>query len=116
MLGDSDMLTDPAEDPFDEMYGPPCLGCGFARTCDDCVAEDEYNKYLDERVNRLGPELAMLPDFMECYDCGRQHLMVMTDDFGFKYVLRRPVGLGPIAEAHRDPTQTYRLECGHGAM
>jgi hypothetical protein len=42
--------------------------------------------------------------------------MVMTDDFGFKYVLRRPVGLGPIAEAHRDPTQTYRLECGHGAM
>lgn len=128
-------MSDPAEDPFDEMYRnkglgpmhpedpgdeywpwPQCPDCGFARTCKACVAEDEFNEYLDERVARLGPELAMLPDFMECYDCGRQHLMVMTDPWGFKFVWRRPVGLGPIAEAHRDPTQTYVLECGHGAM
>jgi hypothetical protein len=58
----------------------------------------------------------MLPDRMECYDCGREHLMVMLDELGFKFVWRRPVGLGPIAEAHRDPTQMYRLECGHLAM
>jgi hypothetical protein len=42
--------------------------------------------------------------------------MYLTDQWGMKFVWRRPVGLGPIAEAHRDPTQTYKLECGHGAM
>jgi hypothetical protein len=96
--------------------GPPCKDCEWARTCDACVAEDEFNKYMDERVERLGWELAVLPDFMECYDCGRQHLMVMEDAWGFKYVLRRVAGLGPIVNQRQDPTQTYRLECGHGAM
>ena len=96
--------------------GQPCFTCGWAYNCADCQAEEEYNKYLDERVQRLGLELAVLPDFMECYTCGLQHLIVMKDIWNMKYVLRRPVGLGPIAEAHRDPTQTYRLECGHLAM
>jgi hypothetical protein len=53
---------------------------------------------------------------MECYDCGRQHLMVMEDAWGFRFVWRRPVGLGPVINQRQDPTQTYRLECGHGAM
>jgi hypothetical protein len=110
------------EDPGDDMYGPPCPDCGFERTCEACKAEDAYYEYMAERVERLGEELAMLPDFMECYDCGRNPLMLLTPsrlvirDLGFKCVMRRPVGLGPIAEAHRDPTQTYRLECGHGAI
>jgi hypothetical protein len=98
--------------------GPPCLGCGFARTCEDCIAEDEYNKYLEERVARLGSELAMVPDEMECYDCGR-HLpasICQVDRFGMRYFMRRVVALGPIADAHRDPTQTYRLVCRHVAM
>jgi hypothetical protein len=96
--------------------GQPCMGCGWEYNCPDCQDEEEYNRYLDERVSRLGPELAMLPDLMPCYECGREHLMVMTDSWGFKYVPRRPVGLGPVAEAHRDPTQTYRVECGHITM
>ncbi len=98
------------------MMGPPCPECSFARTCEMCKAEDAYYEYMEERVARLGAELAMLPDEIECYDCGRQHLMVMQDAWGFKFVWRRPTGLGPIAEAHRDPTQMYRLECGHLTM
>jgi hypothetical protein len=115
-------MTDPAFDPFDEMYGPPCPGCSYARTCEACKAEDAYYEYMAERVERLGEELAMLPDFMECYDCGRNPLMLLTpsrliiSDLGFKYVMRRPVKLGGIAEPRRDPTQTYVVECGHVLM
>ena len=104
------------------MLGPPCPDCVHARTCEACKAEDAYYEYMAKRVELLGEELAMLPDFMECYECGRNPLMLLTPrrlhegDLGFNYVWRKPVGLGPIAEAHRDPTQTYRLECGHGAM
>jgi hypothetical protein len=102
--------------------GQPCMTCGWAYNCADCQAEEEYNKYLDERVQRLGVELAMLPDFMRCYTCGRNPLMLLTPrrlfkgDLGFKFVMRRPVGLGPVAQPNFDPTQTYRLECGHLEM
>lgn len=126
------MFSDPADDPLDPMYdemtfGPlteedaywaymPCQGCGGEMKCKPDCPKQAYNAYLEERINRLGVELAMLPDWMECYDCGREHLMVMTSKCGIKYVLRRPVGLGPIVDAHRDPTQMYRLECGHLTM
>ena len=102
--------------------GPPCPTCEFARTCDACKAEDAYYAYMAERVERLGEELAMLPDFMECYECARNPLMLLTPrrivrgEFGIKCVMRRPVGLGPIADERRDPTQTYRVECGHVVM
>lgn len=112
------------EDPGDDYWdGPPCPDCGFERTCEACKAEDAYYEYMEERVERLGEELAMLPDFMECYECGHNVLIrtltpgrIHVGDLDFKFVWRRPVRLGPIAEAHRDPTQTYVLECGHGAM
>jgi hypothetical protein len=100
----------------------PCQTCGAEGPCKPDCAEDKYNRELAERVERLGPELAMLPDLIECYACGRNPLMLLTPsrlhvgDLGFKYVLQPPVGLGPIAEAHRDPTQTYRLKCGHLEM
>lgn len=121
-------LNDPASDPYDEMYmGPlteedqywadmPCQACGLVGKCADDCPEAAYNAYIEERVNRLGIELAMLPDCMECYECGHQHLMVMFDKWGMKYVMRRPVGLGPVIDEKRDPTQTYRVECGHLAM
>jgi hypothetical protein len=108
------IMTDPAEDPYDDVYlDPPCPDCGRARTCEACKAEDAYYEWMEERVQRLGAELAMLPDKMECYPCGREHLIVETDAWGMKFVWRRPIKLGPIAEAHRDPTQTYVVECGH---
>jgi len=100
----------------DSWLGPSCPNCGHDRTCEMCKAEDAYYEYMAERVERLGAELAMLPDEMECYECGHQHLMVMLDAWGFKFVWRGVTGLGPIAEAHRDPTQMYRLECGHLTM
>ena len=96
-------LSDPAEDPFDEMYDPPCDGCEETGPCKDDCPRAAYDAWMEERVDRLGEELAMLPDRMECYDCGRQHLMVMLDKWGFKFVWRRPVGLGPVVEERRDP-------------
>jgi hypothetical protein len=102
--------------------GQPCMTCGWEYNCEDCQSEEAYNRWLDERVQRLGVELAMLPDRIECYTCGRNPLMLLTPsrldkgDLGFKFVWRRPVGLGPVVEERRDPTQTYRLECGHLEM
>lgn len=98
--------------------GPPCRTCGYNWDCEECRAEAEYSAYLDERVNRLGWELAMLPDEMECYDCGH-HLpatITQVDQWGMRYFMRRVVGEGPIANAKQDPTSTYRLVCGHYAM
>lgn len=109
-------LSDPASDPYDEMYDPPCQSCGRKDECAPDCDEAAYNAWLTERVERLGFEMAMLPDFMECYRCGREHLLVQFDNCGFKFVWRRPAALGPIAEPHRDPTQMYRLECGHLAL
>jgi hypothetical protein len=105
---------------YDDDYwlGPPCPNCEHARTCEMCEAEDAYYEYMAERVERLGAELAMLPDEMPCYDCGR-HLpktITQADDWGMRYFMRRVTGLGPIAEPHRDPTQMYRLACGHLTM
>jgi hypothetical protein len=112
----------PLEEDYYESF--PCPSCGEPgnKPCKTDCPEVAYNAYLDERVQRLGVELAMLPDFMECYECGRNPLMRLTPrrvrkgEFGLKYVMRRPIGLGPIAEEFRDPTQMYRLECGHLAM
>lgn len=62
-----------------------------------------YDDYIDEQEAR--GELAMAPESLPCYECG-----------GFDGVTapaRRVVALGPIAEPHRDPTQTYKLDCGH---
>ena len=56
-------------------------------------SEDEWLAYESSRG-----ELAMVPEQIECYQCGGK---------------RTVVKLGPIAEAHRDPTQTYVLACGH---
>lgn len=55
---------------------------------------------------------------MECYRCAREHteLPSETDGFGFRFVWRRCTALGPVVEQRRDPTQTYLLECGHGAI
>jgi hypothetical protein len=106
------------ENDDDYWLGPPCPDCVHARTCEACKAEDAYYAWMEERVERLGPDLAMVPDEMPCYDCGR-HLpkrICQTDEWGMSFVMRRVVALGPIAEPHRDPTQTYRLVCHHGAM
>ena len=68
--------------------------------------EDAEAAYWDAQAAR--GELAGAPETMPCYACG-----------GFNGVdapERTVVALGPVAEAHRDPTTTYRLECGHLAI
>jgi len=64
------------------------------------MTEEEW----DERQVARG-ELAGAPDTMECYEC-------LGFD-GIHFIMQKVVKLGPIVEAHRDPTQTYILECGH---
>lgn len=98
--------------------GPPCRTCGYAWDCDDCIAEQHYSLYLDERIAKFGILLSMLPDEMECYDCGRNLPAFMTkvDSWGMRYFMRRVVGEGPIANHLQDPTSTYRLACGHYTM
>lgn len=128
------MFTDPAYDVYDEMYdepfiGPlteedqywadmPCGGCMQTWPCAKDCPEQAYNDWMAKRIDRLGIELAMLPDEIECYACGR-HLPVRIcqhNRWGQPYMMRRVVGQGPTAEAHRDPTSTYRLVCGHIEM
>jgi hypothetical protein len=84
---------------------------------DDTYEIDEDPAYVAWAEAQMARgELAFAPETMECYPCGREHLLVQTDRFGLKFVPRTVVALGPIAEAHRDPTQTYVLECGHTAI
>jgi hypothetical protein len=52
-----------------------------------------------------------LPDPLVCYACSREAGRNVMDDADC--IRREVVKLGPIAEAHRDPTQTYVLACGH---
>lgn len=60
------------------------------------MTEDEYY----EKETARG-ELAFAPEVADCFQCDR---------FG---VEKKIVALGPIVDARRDPTQSYRLECGH---
>lgn len=98
--------------------GPPCPECGYRWDCEGCKAEADYNAYLDWRCEQFGQTLAFLPDEMECYDCGRHLPQFMTkiDNWGMRYMMRRVVGEGPVANKRVDPTSTYRLACGHYAM
>lgn len=65
--------------------------------------DPEYEAYIAAELAR--GDLAFHQDEAPCYECG-----------GFDGVTaptRKVVKLGPIVERHRDPTQTYVLECGH---
>jgi hypothetical protein len=65
--------------------------------------------YLDWCASEAGRgELAGAPDTIGCYECG-----------GFDGVTapeRTVVKLGRVLEPHRDPTQSYVLDCGHVAI
>jgi len=54
-----------------------------------------------------GP-IADAPDTMHCYACGGYD--------GITYKEQAVIEFGGVAEAHRDPTQVYLLECGHMAI
>jgi hypothetical protein len=97
--------------PIDAESGLCLLGCQPA----DRAA---YEAYMEAEAAR-GP-LAGCPHEMECWECGREALRAgtpyETDEHGYAYVTRAVTALGPVAEAHRDPTSTYRLACGHVGM
>lgn len=64
----------------------------------------EEEAYYEEQMAR--GELAFKAEEMECYEC---------NDFTGHGVTRKVVALGKIVNPV-DPTQSYRLECGHTAI
>lgn len=115
---DDDSFIGPLTEEDQYWADMPCDGCYQSGECTKDCPERAYESWLEERVNRLGWELAMLPDEIECYACGRRlpDRICQHNQWGQAYVMRRIVGEGPIMEAHRDPTSSYRLVCGHIEM
>lgn len=79
------------------------------------IAETLYH----EREQARG-ELAYCPETMPCCECAQLDLPndappILEDQWGHMYVERTVVALGP-AINRADPTQTYRLSCGHLAF
>jgi hypothetical protein len=64
-------------------------------------------EYWEEQEEKRG-ELAGTPTVMPCYECTRARGMDVNDP-----IMIAVKALGPVVEAHRDPTQTYVLSCGH---
>lgn len=72
-------------------------------------------------------EMVTYPEMIACYVCGFEaaprhdgvteegeaYVYVMEDEVQASTPMRRVLGLGPVVEPQRDPTETYRLECGH---
>jgi hypothetical protein len=70
--------------------------------CDpfEAAYDSEADAYWAKQEAR--GRLAGAPEEILCYRCA-----------GPEGVMRAVVALGPIADARRDPTQTYVLVCGH---
>jgi hypothetical protein len=66
-------------------------------------ADPAYEAYCEAQLAR--GELAGVAETAECYEC--------CGFDGIHFEIRKIVALGPVVEAHRDPTQSYKLECGH---
>jgi hypothetical protein len=66
-------------------------------------ADPAYEAYCEAELAR--GELAGVAETAECYEC--------CGFDGIHFEIRKIVALGPVVEAHRDPTQSYKLECGH---
>lgn len=69
---------------------------------DPAIDDPDYVAYLETQEAR--GELAGSPETMGCWECG-----------GFDGVTapeRKVVKLGPVVNP-ADPTQSYKLECGH---
>lgn len=76
------------------------------------------NAYYEHELAR--GELAFCPETMDCYECAQLDLPnegppILEDQWGHMYVERTVVALGPVVN-QADPTQTYRLDCGHLAF
>ena len=74
-----------------------CGGCGHPAEVCDC--DPAYEAFVEAEAAR--GDLAFAPDALPCYVCDRT--VTVT-------------ALGPVVEARRDPTQSYRLACGHAAI
>jgi hypothetical protein len=82
----------------------------FAREYADFEVLDERDEEAELAFHAAeearGP-LAYTPEQMECYECGGFN--------GADGPMKRVVALGKVVN-RADPTQTYRLECGHVAI
>lgn len=104
----TDKQIDEMERHFDEMEERR----RSAMTPKERAAEDAYYAEMQRRDDEGRPY--PIDEMMECWECGHATPSdAKRDDMGNLYILRKCVALGPITEAHRDPTQTYELECGH---
>jgi hypothetical protein len=77
-----------------------------------------YEAYIEEmekrhREGRPWP----VGELLECYICLREcpDALIEKDDHGFPCVMRECVALGPVVN-RADPTQSYKLSCGHYAI
>lgn len=73
-----------------------------------CSAEQIHDAYMTIEASRGA--LAGSPETLPCYDCTREAGLSVMDD---EAVIRREViALGPVVNP-ADPTQSYKLACGH---
>jgi hypothetical protein len=115
----SDVLADAVR--MQETQYPTFQGGYLVTSREEAEDRARYEEWCAEQEAR--GELAGTPESMECYKCG-YHARDMNEPYqtvnneigGYPFIMRKVVALGPIAEAHRDPTQTYKLECEHLAI
>lgn len=106
------------EDPELSPHGPHCrcADCFHGEAC-QCGCNEPldpaYVAYLED-MERREAEGRPWPvgEPMACYQCEPK---TDIDDSGFPCVMRVCTGLGPVVN-RADPTQSYTLDCGHGAI
>jgi hypothetical protein len=79
---------------------PEAAICGHS----SCYEIMETAEYLHDEYQASRGELAGVAETAECYEC--------CGFDGVHFKVRKIVALGPIGN-RADPTQSYKLECGH---
>lgn len=80
----------------------------------DSMTEEEaaaYDAYVSREEAR--GELCGAPEKMPCPDCTKAAGRSWNFNAEYLNEQRSVVKMGPVVEAHRDPTATYVLSCGH---
>lgn len=96
--------SEPTDAEIDAMYG-----------IDGPEASAAYREYVEREEKRERGVLGFRDDALPCYECTRK---LGDDRYGDPFdestcVQVQVVAPGPVVEQRRDPTQTYRLACGH---
>jgi hypothetical protein len=102
-----DQLWERGEHPYNDSFEEMIAGY-YEGSTDQLEAEMKeaaeraaHDRWCQEQVERRGEALAFAPETLTCHACGGEHEVT---------------GLGPTVNVPADPTQSYRLECGHTAI